>query len=250
MSYGIKAKNDYGSFIINSDFKNMQLLKELALNNGQTVIPVNAPGVPILAVKNGGGLIRAITMNQDICVSVTVYAIAYSGNTLLRIYTYPAKGEPGAYGLNTYTADDHLAYTSSATSMLINTVDHVSYSYNAADHENRDPVGWFVVGNIDIGQYVPCPIQAYQSTKMYEGQWLVIGTGICNTGGGAEWYLGGTPTGEQGGAVPVLGLYNRNIRMGVHKDLVIFHGRYVQGHSGHIVFYSFDIHQNVITLND
>lgn len=250
MVFGLKAVNDYGSFVINSDYKNLQLFKEVLVANGLTEIPLNTQGVPVIAVKNGGGLIKHVQMSGMVCQSVSLYTIGYNQNTSVRVYTYPVNNNHNTYGLSTYTANGELAYSTSIAPMLISSVETLAYDYREYSYENKHPDGWVDIGGIDIGSRSPCPIRAFQSVAVYSGEWLVIGTGICNTGGGSEWYMGGTPNGEHGSAVPVLGLFSRNIRMDVHDDLVVSYYNYYPPTSNTFEQIFFSVYLNIITLND
>ncbi len=252
MSVGIKVKNNFGYYTINSDYQNTQLMIEESVNDGLSVIPIQRIGVPIVAVKDGAGLIKEVTVINGFCESIAIYTISFANVTKIRIYSYPEKNNKSSYGLSVHTGNGLLAYTSLIDTMKIINSSYIEQNYNDRDPNGNftDPAGWKNIGNIDIGVRGPCPIIYYQSLSVYTGSWLILGTGICETGGSSDFNMGGAPIANHGNSTPALGLYERNIKMALNNDLVVSHHNYNSQNYGTWFYAFFNIHMNIITLDD
>ena len=255
MSTGIRARNDHGFYTINTDHRNAQLLKEVSVIDGSVTIPINTLGVPIIAVKGGAGIIKAVSVIGGICESVTIYTIAFADKTDLRIYAPPVERGPDNWGLSAYTDAGELAYTSTVDAMKIVDSSYIEYAYHEGSSSGSlpPPVGWVDIGGIDIGVGGPCRLRSYRSVDVFNGEWLVIGNGVCESGGASDWYNGGAPILNHGNSTPAMGIKSRNLIMEVSRDLVVSHHHYGSSQGGipnNWIYSFFNIHMNIITLDD
>lgn len=247
MSYGIQVPNDYGTFIIDGTHRNMQLAVETSVSNGSATIGVNRKGIPIVAVKGGGGLLQRINMSGDLCVSITVYTLSYASRTTVRVFTFPELVQGESYGLNVHSPTGELAYTSNLAPMLVNSHFDVAVDYFG---NPGSPAGWTKLYSVQPPAGAPTPITAYKYNTHSTGDWVVLGTVMAATGAFSEAYYGGPAPAAGASAIPVVGIDSAGyLRFDVDLALVLSVSNWNHGGYASFTLTFFEVTGSIITLD-